>query len=83
MEDDIVFEIVSIADIRETDDYPGIRVALKANYSPISVPLAGGLSGKLQNGDIVSVLLADEMDKSHHYCHYYIEFCLNLCCFNI
>ena len=32
-------EVVSISDIRENDDYPGIRVALKANYSPISVPL--------------------------------------------
>lgn len=37
--DDVQFEIVGISDIRETDDYPGIRVALKANYSPISVPL--------------------------------------------
>lgn len=37
--DDIEFEIVSITDIREGDDYPGIRVALKANYMPLSVPL--------------------------------------------
>lgn len=37
--DDVKFEVVGISDIRETDDYPGIRVALKANYSPISVPL--------------------------------------------
>ena len=37
--DDVQFEIVGISDIRETDDYPGIRVALKANYPPISVPL--------------------------------------------
>lgn len=37
--DDIKFEIVDVFDIRETDDYPGIRVSLKANYSPISVPL--------------------------------------------
>ena len=33
------FEVVGISDIRETDDYPGIRVGLKANYPPISVPL--------------------------------------------
>ena len=39
IEDDVQFEIVGISDIRETDDYPGIRVALKANYLPISVPL--------------------------------------------
>ncbi len=39
IEDDVKLEIVGISDIRETDDYPGIRVALKANYPPISVPL--------------------------------------------
>ena len=37
--DDVQFEVAGISDIRETDDYPGIRVALKANYPPISVPL--------------------------------------------
>ena len=37
--DDVQFEVVGISDIRETDDYPGIRVGLKANYPPISVPL--------------------------------------------
>ncbi len=37
--DDVKFEVVGISDIRETDDYPGIRVALKAEYPPISVPL--------------------------------------------
>lgn len=39
IEDDVQFEIISTSDIREADDYPGIRVALKANYPPISVPL--------------------------------------------
>ncbi len=39
IEDDAQFEIVGVSDIRETDDYPGIRVSLKANYPPISVPL--------------------------------------------
>ena len=34
--DDVQFEVVGISDIRETDDYPGIRVALKANYPPIA-----------------------------------------------
>lgn len=33
------FEVVGISDIRETDDYPSIRVVLKANYSPIGIPL--------------------------------------------
>ena len=37
--DDVQFEVVGISDIREMDDYPGIRVGLKANYPPISVPL--------------------------------------------
>ena len=37
--DDIQFEVVGISDIRETDDYPSIRVVLKANYSPIGIPL--------------------------------------------
>lgn len=39
IEDDVQFEIAGVSDIREGDDYPGIRVALKANYPPISVPL--------------------------------------------
>jgi predicted nucleotidyltransferase component of viral defense system len=39
IEDDVVFEILGTSDIRETDDYPGIRVNLKANYPPISVLL--------------------------------------------
>lgn len=37
--DDVKFEIVGTSDIRDTDDYPGIRLTLKANYPPISVPL--------------------------------------------
>lgn len=39
IDDDVHFEIAGLSDIREGDDYPGIRVALKANYPPISVPL--------------------------------------------
>ena len=50
IEDDVAFEIVSIADIRETDDYPGIRVNLKANYIPISVPLTVDVTA----GDIIT-----------------------------
>ncbi len=37
--DDWQFEFDRTEDIRETDDYPGIRVHLKANYPPMSVPL--------------------------------------------
>ena len=39
IEDDVSFEITRVEDIRETDDYPGIRVGLLANYPPISIPL--------------------------------------------
>lgn len=48
--DDIKFELVDISDIREGDDYPGIRVALKANYPPISVPLTVDVT----TGDIIT-----------------------------
>ena len=40
LEDDVVFELLGTAAIREADDYPGVRVNLKANYSPVSVPLS-------------------------------------------
>ena len=39
IDDDVKFELLNISYIREGDAYPGIRVALKANYPPISVPL--------------------------------------------
>lgn len=48
--DDVHFEISGISDIREGDDYPGIRVALKANYPPISVPLTVDVT----TGDIIT-----------------------------
>ena len=38
-DDDWVFEFDRTEDIRETDDYPGIRVYLKAVYPPMAVPL--------------------------------------------
>lgn len=37
--DDWTFEFDRTEDIRETDDYPGIRVYLKAIYPPMAVPL--------------------------------------------
>lgn len=40
IDDDVEFEIINIDDIRETDDYPGIRVSLKANYPPMSIQLS-------------------------------------------
>lgn len=34
-----MYSVVKTSDIRETDDYPGIRVHLKADYPPRSMPL--------------------------------------------
>ena len=38
-DDDFEFEFVRTEDIRETDDYPGIRVHLLANYEKMSSPV--------------------------------------------
>ena len=48
--DDVHFELREISDIREGDDCPGIRVSLKANYPPISVPLTVDVT----TGDIIT-----------------------------
>lgn len=40
VEDDVIFSVLRTTDIREVDDYPGIRVSLSANYPPLSVFLA-------------------------------------------
>ena len=50
LDDDVSFDLISISDIREGDDYPGIRLALKANYLPISVPLTVDVT----TGDIIT-----------------------------
>ena len=38
-DDDWKFEFDRTEDIRETDDYPGIRVHLRAIYAPMAIPL--------------------------------------------
>ena len=38
-DDDWEFEFDRTEDIRETDDYPGIRVHIKAIYAPMAIPL--------------------------------------------
>lgn len=48
--DDVQFDLIDISDIREGDDYPGIRVSLKANYPPISVPLTVDVT----TGDVIT-----------------------------
>jgi predicted nucleotidyltransferase component of viral defense system len=39
VEDDVAFTVSNTTDIREGDDYPGLRVHLKASYPPLDVPL--------------------------------------------
>ncbi len=39
VEDDVTFSVNRTTDIRETDDYPGIRVSLIASYTPLKVPM--------------------------------------------
>jgi predicted nucleotidyltransferase component of viral defense system len=39
IDDDVTFTISRVTDIREGDDYPGLRVALLASYPPLAVPL--------------------------------------------
>ncbi|MDR1321602.1 MAG: nucleotidyl transferase AbiEii/AbiGii toxin family protein [Gracilibacteraceae bacterium] len=39
VEDDVTFTVMRTTDIREGDDYPGLRVVLTANYPPLAVPL--------------------------------------------
>lgn len=39
VDDDLSFSVVRTSDIREVDDYPGIRVHLKADYPPLSMPV--------------------------------------------
>lgn len=39
LDDDLKFELVRTEDIREVDEYPGIRIFVKAKYAPLSVPL--------------------------------------------
>jgi len=39
VEDDLTFSVNRTTDIRETDDYPGIRVSLTCSYPPLKVPI--------------------------------------------
>ena len=39
VDDNVTFKIDSLADIRKTDSYSGIRIGLRAIYAPLSVPL--------------------------------------------
>jgi len=39
VKDDVTFTISQITDIREGDDYPGLRIHMKASYPPLNVPM--------------------------------------------
>lgn len=39
VEDYVTFSVNRTIDIRESDDYPGIRVSLRASYPPLNVPI--------------------------------------------
>ncbi|MBP5469756.1 MAG: nucleotidyl transferase AbiEii/AbiGii toxin family protein [Candidatus Riflebacteria bacterium] len=39
-EDDLKFKVTTITEIREKDDYPGLRINLLAQYPPINTPLS-------------------------------------------
>lgn len=39
VDDEMTFFVNRTTDIRETDDYPGIRISLTAGYSPLQVPM--------------------------------------------
>lgn len=50
IEDDVTFEVLKIVDIREFDDYPGLRVFLNSTYSPMKVPLTIDVT----TGDVIT-----------------------------
>ena len=50
IDDDVSFELLRITDIRETDDYPGLRAFLEANYPPMKVPLTIDVT----TGDVIT-----------------------------
>lgn len=50
VDDDIAFELLKIEDIREGDDYPGLRAFLAANYPPMKVPLTVDVT----TGDVIT-----------------------------
>ena len=60
VDDDVFFEIVGISDIREGDEYPGLRVALKANYLPISVICVTRCG--VQQGNVASGIGKDDTE---------------------
>jgi len=50
IDDQISFSVLKLTDIRNTDDYPGIRISLEALYLSLRVPL----SVDLTTGDIIT-----------------------------
>jgi predicted nucleotidyltransferase component of viral defense system len=50
VDDGITFSVARVSDIREGDEYPGLRVAITASYPPIAVPLTVDVT----TGDIIT-----------------------------
>lgn len=50
LEDDIRFEFIRVTDIREGDDYPGLRVSIIAKYDTLNVPLTVDIT----TGDVIT-----------------------------
>lgn len=48
--DDVSFELLRITDIRETDDYPGLRAYLCANFPPMKIPVTVDVT----TGDVIT-----------------------------
>ncbi|MFO7735226.1 MAG: nucleotidyl transferase AbiEii/AbiGii toxin family protein [bacterium] len=44
IDDDLSFKVLNTIDIREQDDYPGIRINLKAEYEKLSIPIVVDIS---------------------------------------
>jgi len=50
VEDNISFKVLRTTDIREADDYPGLRVHLNAGYPPLNIPIKVDVT----TGDIIT-----------------------------
>jgi len=50
IKDNVIFEILDTNEIREADEYPGIRVSLSASYPPMKIPIKADVT----TGDVIT-----------------------------
>lgn len=50
VDDDLSFELLHTENIREVDDYPGLRLFLRVNYAPLAVPITVDVT----TGDVIT-----------------------------